>query len=286
MTHIEAEITIFESCWRHFVLGIVQGLTEFLPISSTAHLKVIPIILGWGDPGISTSAVIQLGSILAVITYFRKDLKAALKGITYAIKHGKWHDKNAKIGIALIIGSFPIILAGMSIKLLWPNYETSFLRSIPSIGLISIVMAILLFISDKVGRKTKTIGDIESNDGLVIGLGQAFALIPGISRSGITLTTSLFYGWERKDAARFSFLLGIPAITLAGIVELKEAFQSTSSIETLPIAIGISSATVFSWISIHWLLSYLQTHNTFIFVAYRLIFGIILLGWWSIFIPN
>ncbi len=288
MTDIPNPSGLLEECFRYMVLGIVQGLTEFLPISSTAHLKVLPMIAGWEDPGVSETAVLQLGSILAVITYFKNDLQSVLKGISLAFKNGQWREKDARLGIAIFAGTIPILIAGMSIKLFWPNFENSFLRSIPSIATISIFMAILLAIAEKGGSQTKDISKISGKDGLYIGLGQLFALIPGVSRSGITLTTALLCGWQRQDAARFSFLIGIPAISLAGLAELKNSFADQLQItnNVLPLIIGILSALVVSWIVIDWLLHYLQKHSLRIFVFYRLLFGFTLLIWWLLKAPN
>ena len=272
---------LVEACWKYLLLGVVQGLTEFLPISSTAHLKVIPLMLGWEDPGISVTAVIQLGSIIAVITYFRNDLKAIIKGMGLAFRHGQWREQNARLAIAICTGTLPILLAGMSIKLFWINFENSILRSIPFIALISIFMALVLALAEQIGSQEKGLSKISGKDGLFIGLGQILALIPGVSRSGITLSTALLFGWKRQDAARFSFLIGIPAITFAGLAELKDTLNGEFFFknEILPLFIGIASAAVISWIVIDWLLQYLQKHNTWVFVIYRLLFGVILLVW-------
>ena len=273
---------LLEAIWRNLVLGVVQGLTEFLPISSTAHLKVVPVLVGWGDPGVSAIAVIQLGSIAAVIGYFRHDLRSVLRGISGAVRRGQWREPDARLGIAMAVGTVPILIAGLVIKLCWPGYETSPLRSVPSIAIVSIVMAVLLALAEKFGPRSKRLAQVEGRDGLVVGLAQALALIPGVSRSGSTLTASLFDSWKRPDAARFSFLLGIPAITLAGIVELKNAFADFSLVGVLPLMVGILSAAVVSWLAIDWLLKYLQRHSTWIFVIYRLLFGVLLLAWWSV----
>ncbi|NBP99475.1 MAG: undecaprenyl-diphosphate phosphatase, partial [Synechococcaceae bacterium WB6_3A_227] len=214
-------LTLLEACWRTLVLGVVQGLTEFLPISSTAHLKVVPVLLGWGDPGVAVTAVIQLGSILAVIAYFRSDLSQVLKGIARALRGGDWGHQDARLGVAIALGTVPIVLAGLAIKLFWPGYGASPLRSLASIGIVSIVMALLLALAERIGQRRLQLQGVKPGDGLVVGLAQALAIIPGVSRSGSTLTAALLSGWERSDAARFSFLLGIPAITLAGLVELK-----------------------------------------------------------------
>ena len=276
-------LSLWQACWRDLVLGIVQGLTEFLPISSTAHLKVVPVLLGWGDPGVSVTAAIQLGSIVAVIVYFRRDLAQVLQGISKAFRHGQWREPEARLGIAMAVGTLPILAVGLAIKLFWDEgYETSPLRSVPSIAVVSIVMAVLLAVAERMGPRRKQLPDVSGRDGLVVGLAQVLALIPGVSRSGSTLTASLLDGWQRADAARFSFLLGIPAITIAGIVELKDALAATADAGPLPLVVGILAAAVVSWLAIDWLLKFLQRHSTWLFVAYRLFFGVSLLAWWSI----
>ena len=272
---------LLEACWRDFILGVVQGLTEFLPISSTAHLKVVPVLLGWGDPGVSVTAAIQLGSIAAVIGYFRSDLGQVLKGISRAFRQGQWREPEARLGIAMALGTVPILVIGLGIKLFWDQgYESSPLRSVPSIAVVSIVMALLLALAERFGPRIKQLADVSGRDGVVVGLAQVLALIPGVSRSGSTLTASLFDGWQRADAARFSFLLGIPAITIAGIVELKDAFAASAAAGPLPLIVGILSAAVVSWLAIDWLLKFLQRNSTWIFVVYRLLFGVVLLAWW------
>ena len=281
-----SEPGLLEAIWRDFVLGVVQGLTEFLPISSTAHLKIVPVLAGWGDPGVSVTAVIQLGSIVAVIAYFRADLAGVLRGVSGALRRGQWREPEARLGIAMAIGTLPILFAGLAIKLYWPGYETSPLRSVPAIAGVSILMALLLALAERLGPRSKQLDQVQGRDGLVVGLAQVLALIPGVSRSGSTLTASLFDSWKRPDAARFSFLLGIPAITIAGLVELKDAFTEPSAGGVLPLMVGIVSAAVVSWLAIDWLLKFLQRHSTWVFVIYRLLFGVLLLAWWAGFGSN
>ena len=276
-----SEPGLLEAIWRDFVLGVVQGLTEFLPISSTAHLKIVPVLAGWGDPGVSVTAVIQLGSIVAVIAYFRADLAGVLRGMSGALLRGQWREPEARLGIAMAIGTIPILFAGLAIKLYWPGYETSPLRSVPAIAGVSILMALLLALAERLGPRSKQLDQVQGRDGLVVGLAQVLALIPGVSRSGSTLTASLFDSWTRPDAARFSFLLGIPAISIAGLVELKDAFSEPSAGGVLPLMVGIISAAVVSWLAIDWLLKFLQRHSTWVFVIYRLLFGVLLLVWWA-----
>jgi undecaprenyl-diphosphatase len=249
-------------------------LTEFLPISSTAHLKVVPVLLGWGDPGVAVTAVIQLGSIAAVLAYFREDLAEVAKGVSRACRNGRWSDPQARLGVAIGLGTLPILVAGLLLKKLVPDYDNSPLRSLTSIAIVSIVMALLLALAELVGRRRRTLAQVVPRDGLLVGLAQALALVPGVSRSGSTLTASLFDGWQRPAAARFSFLLGIPAITLAGLVELKEGLHAPANGGPIPMVLGILSAAVVSWLAIAWLLRFLQSHGTWVFVAYRLLFGV------------
>ena len=265
------------------VLGIVQGLTEFLPISSTAHLRVVPALLGWDDPGVSVTAAIQLGSVAAVVAYFRRDLTQVLKGISRAVRHGQWREPDARLGVAMLIGTLPILVLGLGIKLFWhAGYASSPLRSVPSIAIVSIVMALFLALAERMGPRLKQLGGVTGRDGFVVGLAQSLAVIPGVSRSGSTLTASLFDGWKRADAARFSFLLGIPSISIAGLVELKSALGTSSGAGPLPLLVGIFSAAVVSWLAIDWLLRFLQRNSTWIFVGYRLVFGAGLLVWWAV----
>ena len=265
------------------VLGIVQGLTEFLPISSTAHLRVVPALLGWDDPGVSVTAAIQLGSVAAVVAYFRQDLTQVLRGISRAVRYGQWREPEARLGVAMVIGTLPILVLGLGIKVFWhAGYASSPLRSVPSIAIVSIVMALFLALAERMGPRLKQLEGVTGRDGFVVGLAQALAVIPGVSRSGSTLTASLFDGWKRADAARFSFLLGIPAISIAGLVELKSALSLSSGAGPLPLVVGILSAAVVSWLAIDWLLRFLQRNSTWIFAGYRVVFGAGLLVWWAV----
>lgn len=270
-------LPLLEQCWHAVVLGVVQGVTEFLPISSTAHLKVVPVLLGWGDPGVAYTAVIQLGSIAAVIAYFRRDLADVINATGRAFRARQWREPSARLGMAIALGTMPILVAGLILKKLVPDYDHSPLRSLTSIGFVSILMALLLALAELVGSRRRILADVQARDGLLVGLAQALALVPGVSRSGSTLTASLFDGWLRPDAARFSFLLGIPAITLAGLVELKDALNNPSHGGALPMLLGVATSALVSWMAIAWLLRFLQQNSTWLFVAYRLLFGLVLL---------
>lgn len=260
-------------------LGFVQGMTEFLPISSSAHLKVVPVALGWGDPGVTFTAVIQLGSIVAVIWYFWQDIKDVTWGMLQAMQTKKYDSNEFKMGVGIIIGTIPICIAGIAIKIFIPDFDNSPLRSLVAIAVASIVMSILLAIAEKWGKAQRDFSKLTIQDGILMGLAQTLALIPGVSRSGSTITSGLFINLERSTAARFSFLLGIPAITIAGLVELKDVISTDLTTQSLmPIIVGTISSGIFSYLAIAWLIRYLQKHKTWVFVWYRLLFGVLILG--------
>ncbi|WP_278000363.1 undecaprenyl-diphosphate phosphatase, partial [Nodosilinea sp. LEGE 07088] len=216
-----APITGSMSLFQAIVIGIVQGMTEFLPISSTAHVKMVPVVLGWGDPGVAFTAVIQLGSIAAMIWYFWDDLRQVVGGMVKAALRGKYQSSDFRLGLGILLGTIPIVVGGLSIKALIPDFDNSPLRSSATIAVVSIVMALLLGLAEVISTRQRSFDALTLKDGVTMGFAQALALIPGVSRSGSTLTAGLFMGLERATAARFSFLLGIPAISLAGLVELK-----------------------------------------------------------------
>ncbi len=259
------------------VIGIVQGLTEFLPISSTAHIKIVPVVLGWGDPGSAFTAVIQLGSVAAILWYFWDDLYSVTTNFIKAALNQNFSSPDFRLGLGILLGTVPIMAIGLLIKLFVPGYDESIVRSIGSIAVMSIVMATLLGIAELVGRRKRDFSKLGLNDGLVIGLAQALALIPGVSRSGSTLTAGLFTGLKRETAARFSFLLGMPAILITGLVELAGVLGEQSEVGTLPLLGGLAAALVSSYVAVAWLMKFLKNHSTWVFVWYRLAFGAVLL---------
>jgi undecaprenyl-diphosphatase len=278
-TPITTTTTTQPNIFQAIILGMIQGLTEFLPISSTAHLKVIPVLLGWGDPGVAFTAVIQLGSIAAVLWYFWGDLTKIIIGAFTAIKQKNYKSYDLRLAIGIALGTLPIVFFGLLIKVFIPDFNNSPVRSLGAIAIASIVMSLLLGLAEKLGKRQRTFENLTVTDGILMGLAQTLALIPGVSRSGGTLTAGLFMGMERAAAARFSFLLGIPAITLAGLVELKDVLKEGISNDSIvTIVVGVVSAAIFSYLAIAWLLRFLQTQNTWVFVWYRLAFGIAILS--------
>ncbi|MFP4133110.1 MAG: undecaprenyl-diphosphate phosphatase [Halothece sp.] len=264
--------------FQAIVLGIVQGITEFLPISSSAHLKVVPVALGWGDPGITFTAVIHLGSIAAIIWYFWKDLKQLLQGTWQGLQTKNFYHHELRLTIGILLGTIPILIAG----LFWKVFvsDDSPLRSMTTIAITSVVIGLLLGIAEWIGKRDRAEKQLTPQDAVLMGIAQCLALIPGTSRSGITITAGLFMGLERAAAARFALLMGIPTIVIAGVVELTEVFeQGWNQVGTIPLFIGTVSAFIFSYLSVVGLIRYLQNQNTWVFVWYRVIFGaLILLG--------
>ncbi|MEO0541313.1 MAG: undecaprenyl-diphosphate phosphatase [Cyanobacteria bacterium P01_A01_bin.105] len=261
------------------VIGIVQGLTEFLPISSTAHVKVVPVALGWGDPGVAFTAVIQLGSVAAILWYFWDDLyRVTTKAVSAALQR-RFSSPDFRVGLGILLGTIPIVVCGLAIKLFVPDYDNSIVRSTAAIAITSIVMALLLGLAEIVGKRERNFPQLGLWDGVGVGFAQALALIPGVSRSGSTLTAGLFMGLERDTAARFSFLLGTPAILLAGLVELKDLADSGGGDAGWGALIaGLLAAVVSSYLAIAWLIKFLQRHSTWVFVWYRLAFGVAILA--------
>jgi len=251
-------------------LGLVQGITEFLPISSTAHLLIVTQFLGWENLGQKYYVdAIQFGSVIAVILYFAQDIRALLGGAWQAIKQKRWDREEWRIVLGITIGTVPVLGLGYIFRDVIPESPLV-------IGAISIVMAVLLGVAETKGSKLRGFNDLKIRDGFLVGLGETIALIPGASRSGCTLTTALFLGLERPTAARFSFLLGIPALTIATLFQSRKAFGNNDDI--LLLATGIISSFVFSYLSIAWLLKFFQTQSSWVFIWYRLAFGIVLLA--------
>ncbi len=265
------EANLIEQLIQAFILGIIQGITEFLPISSTAHLEVFTKAFGWELLGQKAFvATIQFGSVIAVLMYFRKDISQILTGSWKAFQQKDWQRNEWQLLVGIAIGTLPILVAGFLLKDVL-NDENSLINSMSTIAIDSIVLAILLGAAEKFGSRKRDFSALKMQDGLLIGLGQMLSLAPGVSRSGSTFTTGLFLGLQRQTAARFSFLLGIPALAIATIYQfLKEAL---GKIDLVVVSVGVLSTFVFSYISIAWLLRYLQTRNNWIFVWYRLAFG-------------
>jgi undecaprenyl-diphosphatase len=252
------------------VLGIVQGLTEFLPISSTAHLAIVPALLGWPDPGADFTAIIQLGTLLAVLIYFARDLaRIVVAFVRDLVKGTPFASQDARLGWLVGLGTIPIAVCG----LLFKHWIKNEFRSLWVIAASLIVLAIALAIAERVAAHTKEISEIGWAEGLAVGAAQALALVPGSSRSGTTITAALFAGMTREAAARFSFLLSVPAVLLSGLFEVWEA-RATLVAGQMPALVASTAVSfVVGYASIAILLRYLRTHTTMVFVVYRIVLG-------------
>ena len=257
-----------------FLYGLIQGLTEFIPVSSTAHLKVISLLLGIDDPGSSLSAIIQIGSILALLWYFRNDIFNLRSQSTNNLLYYLLHQRLLK---SILIGTIPIVVLGGSIKLFVPYFFENILRSNLSIALASLVMAIFMYLAEISKKGSTNLKNHNYSDSFLIGLSQAFAIFPGISRSGITISTALVSGWERVDAAKFSFILGIPAISIAAIVEFIFSFDEFSSFSFFPLFFGLATTFVSSLFAIDFLIKYFSSNGLKLFIIYRVVFGVVIL---------
>ncbi len=263
------------------VLGLVQGLTEFIPISSTGHLKIVPEVLGWGDPGAAASAVIQFGTVLSAVIYFARDIIRITIGFFRGLLARRFlSDPDSAEAWYVIIGTVPIVVLGVALK---RPIETTF-RSTWIVTFMIIFVAILMQLSERFAmrRGFRDVSDFKAGDALTIGLGQCLALVPGASRSGSTLMTAFFRRIPRERAARFSFIMSLPAIAGAGVFELLSEREHLAAIGTTPMILAIVVAFVAGWASIWFLLRYLRTHTTYIFIYYRYALGalmvVLLLG--------
>jgi undecaprenyl-diphosphatase len=270
-----SQVNLFQA----IVLGFVQGATEFIPISSTAHLKAVPVFFGWGDPGVAFSAVIQLGSLAAVLTYFWSDISQITRGMIKAVRTSDYDSQDFWLAVGIMVGTIPILTCGLILKVFEPPFYETTLRSMSSIAIVSIVMALLLALAETLGNQKRNFQDLTLKDGIMLGLAQALAIVPGASRSGSTMTFGLLNNLDRATAARFSFLLGIPAIAISGLVELKDMFDSGAASTGMVALIGaLISSAVFSYLAIAWLLDFLKRRSTWVFVWYRLAFGVFILA--------
>jgi undecaprenyl-diphosphatase len=269
------------------VLGVVQGITELLPISSTAHMRIVPAILGWQDPGSAFSAAMQLAALAAVISYFWKDVRGLVFGSLAAVARRDFQDWNFRFAVWVVLATLPLVFAGI---LLAPVLNTcgSPLRTLTVIGISCIVMSILLALAEIYSRPKRTLNNVTLRDAMLVGFAQVGALIPGISRSGSTLTAALFLDMKREEAARFSFLLGLPAITAAGVKELYELHKANLDLHGWSVLLlGLVVASIAAFFAIWTLLHILERFSSWPFVAYRFLLGVVLLvsvffGW----LPN
>lgn len=268
-------------------LGIVQGITELLPISSTAHMRIVPALLGWQDPGSAFSAAMQLAALAAVLSYFWGDVRELAGGTLEALARRDFTDWNFRFSVWIILATLPILAAGLALAPVL-NACNSPLRSLTVIGFSCVVMGALLALAEWYARPRRTMDNVSLKDAMIVGFAQIGALIPGVSRSGSTLTAALFRDLQRDEAARFSFLLGIPAIAAAGFKEIWELHKAHLDAQGWSIlALGLVIASISAFAAIWSLMRVLERFSAWPFVIYRFVLGIVLLasvaaGW----LPN
>ena len=259
-------------------LGILQGLTEFLPISSSAHLRIFPELFGWEDPGAAFTAVVQIGTETAVLLYFWRDIwQIGSTWVRSLFDRSLRPHRDARMGWFIIIGSLPIVALGITFK---EVIERDF-RNLWVIGTALVVLGIVLGISERVGRKHQSIERLNLRDAVLLGLAQAAALVPGVSRSGATISMGLFLGYERQASTRYAFLLAIPAVVGAGLFELPEIPHGAQAYGVVPTLVATVVAFGVGYATIAWLLRYVSTHTYTPFVLYRIALGgmtLVLLG--------
>lgn len=265
-------------------LGVLQGLTEFLPISSSAHLRFFPELFGWGDPGAAFTAVIQIGTELAVLLYFRKDIWRIAKAWTLSLFKPEYRGAlDARMGWYIIVGSMPIVILGALLK---DVIERDF-RNLWIIGVALIMMGLVLGLADRIGKTDRQVKQMTLRDAGLMGGAQALALIPGVSRSGATLSMGRLLGYDREAATRFAFLLAIPAVVGAGVFELGEisdvgrAHPGEADYGWGPTITALVVSFLVGYAAIAWLLRYVSKNSYTPFVVYRVLLGtavLVLLG--------
>jgi undecaprenyl-diphosphatase len=266
------------------VLGVVQGITELLPISSTAHMRLVPAVLGWQDPGSAFSAAMQMAALAAVVSYFWRDVRSLATNSLQAIAHGQFRDRELRFSLWIVLATVPIGIAGLLLANVL-NACNSPLRTLSIIGWACVAMALLLGVAEVRARHRRTIDDASFLDAMLVGIAQVGALIPGVSRSGSTLTAALALGFKRDEAARFSFLLGLPAIALAGLKEMWELYKiHLDGHGWSVLAVGLIVASISAFFAIWGLMRVLEQFSTWPFVVYRFVLGVVILvgvvtGW-------
>jgi len=259
------------------ILGVVQGITELMPISSTAHMRLVPAVLGWQDPGSAFSAAMQLAALAAVVSYFWNDVRSLAVGSLKAAIRGRFRDHDLRFSVWIILATVPIGIAGLLLSTLL-NTCNSPLRHIKVIGWACVVLALLLATTEVLARHRRTIENASLLDAMLVGVAQIGALIPGVSRSGSTLTAALALGFRREEAARLSFLLGLPAIALAGLKEIWELHRiHLDSYGWSVLSVGLIVASISAFLAIWGLMRILERFATWPFVAYRFLLGVVIL---------
>ena len=254
------------------VLAIVQGLTEFLPISSSGHLVLVPVFIGWTDQGLAFDVAVHFGSLLAVLLFFRNDIRALLRG-GIQVLDAKFESIESRMALGIALGTVPAAVAGLA----FAGWIEANLRS-PAVVVVTLSgYAVLMILADRLGRRTREISSITIKEALLIGIAQALALVPGTSRSGVTITAAMALGFERQDAARFSFLLAVPVILLATVFSLDGLANSGAPVAWGQLAIGVLVSGIVAYLSIEFFMRFVSRIGLMPFAIYRLALAAVIL---------
>ncbi|MBF0357752.1 MAG: undecaprenyl-diphosphate phosphatase [Magnetococcales bacterium] len=262
--------------WLHAVfLGLIQGITEFLPISSSGHLIILPYQLGWQDQGLIFDVAVNSGTLVALLIYFRRDVKDLFIGFVRSLRPGGLeNNQSGYLAWSVALATIPIGVSGLLVK----DKVEEFARDPSIVAYASIVFGVFLWLADRGANSGKNLSRLTWRDGILIGIGQIFALIPGASRSGVTMTAGLFLGFDRETSARLSFLMALPVGILVGGLEFIELIKSNPSTQELGfVAVGFFVAMFSALMIIKWLLTWVKSRNMTVFVVYRVLLGIIIL---------
>jgi undecaprenyl-diphosphatase len=257
------------------ILGIIQGLTEYIPVSSTAHLILVPWLLGWNlDPNAKVvfDILVQWGTLVGVIIYFWRDILQILRAVLSGLAHRKpFETFDARLGWLVVVATIPAVIAGVFIK----KYLVQLYEMYILISIVLMLGGLLMLAAERFGKRTRDLKQMTWLDSLIVGLWQILAMIPGVSRSSATISGGMLRDFNREDAARFSFLMSIPALLGAGVVALKDLFEVPGLLGSLaaPLLVGFLAAAITGYFSIRWLLGYLKTRSLSIFIVYRFVFG-------------
>ncbi|MEM7008372.1 MAG: undecaprenyl-diphosphate phosphatase [Thermodesulfobacteriota bacterium] len=256
---------------QSIILGAVQGITEFFPVSSTAHLVIFPWLFSWKDEGLAFNVALHMGSLVAIIYYFWRDWMLIIREFIQSVSNWSFDGRpNGRTGLYLIIATIPGALAGV----LFENYAAGILRDPLSVAFMLSFFGVVLYFSDRFSKKTKTVREMSMIDCIIIGISQAFAIIPGVSRSGITITGGMFRNLNREEAAKFSFLLGAPLIAGAGVFESRHL--EPQAVLSLPFIAGVAASAVFAFLAIKYLLKFVRKSSYTVFVVYRLALAVLI----------
>jgi len=254
------------------ILAIVQGLTEFLPISSSGHLVLVPVFFGWTDQGLAFDVAVHFGSLIAVVLFFRKDILALLRG-SVQVLGANVATTEARMALGIALGTIPAALAG----LMFVDWIEANLRSPAVIVFTLSGYAILMILADRLGRRNRDISGIRIKDAVLIGVAQALALVPGTSRSGVTITAAMALGFERQDAARFSFLLAVPVILLASVYSFIGLLRTEATVPWGQLAIGVVVSAIVAYLSIEFFMRFVSRIGLLPFAIYRMILAAVIL---------